>query len=246
MTAPWWNGPALAFDTESTGVNVQNDRVVTVAMVHLGSGKPTREGYLVNPGIDIPEGATAIHGITTAHAFANGLNPVDVLDTTAGALALAVTQGTPIVGMNVAFDFSLLHFDCLRHGVQTVSARLGGHDRIRPVVDVFVLDKQVATFRKGSRKLDALCQVYGVKHHGAHDSGYDALAAAEIAAQIAQRNPRIGRMNLDELHEAQARWKAEQNASLQRHFDGKRAPGAERNVIETGWPLLDIATAVKP
>jgi DNA polymerase III subunit epsilon len=245
VTAPWWTGRALGFDTESTGVDVREERIVTVALVYLtGDGKPHRQSQLINPGIDIPEGATAVHGITTAVAKEHGVAPALALESTAAALARVLSKGVPVVGMNICFDFALLHFDCLRNGVPTLSERLGGHDRIRPVVDCLVLDKAADKYRKGSRKLDALCETYGVTHHGAHDSAYDALAAAEVASAIAAKHGRIGSMGLDELHDAQVAWKAEQNAGLQEYFDRKREPNVDRVVIDTGWPLYDMAKAV--
>lgn len=237
MNAPWWEQPALAFDTESTGLDELTDRIVTIALVSLGDGKPSREGYLVNPGVEIPEAATAIHGITTAQAIAEGVEPAGALDATAGALALALSKGVPVIAMNGVYDFSLLHCECVRHGVETVSSRLGGHDRLRPVVDPLVLDKQVAKFRSGGRKLPDLCRVYGVKHHGAHDSGYDALACAMVAAEIAKRYPVVGSLSLDELHNAQVGWKAEQNVDYQSYK--QRQSGDMNFKVDMGWPLYD-------
>lgn len=242
MSGPWWEGRALAFDTETSGLNVAEDRIVTIALVRLGGGTPTRTGHLINPGIDIPTAATAVHGITTEHARAHGVDPASALEASAAALADAMKNDTPVVGMNIAFDFAILHFDCLRNGVPTLSQRLGGHDRVRPVIDCAVLDKQADKYRKGSRKLADLCATYKVKHHGTHDSGYDALAAADVAATIGKRHPPIGRMSVQELHDAQVAWKSEQNTGLQVHFDRKRADGEERTVVETGWPLYDLVT----
>jgi DNA polymerase-3 subunit epsilon len=234
---PWWQGTAVAFDLETTGITVQKDRVVTIALVHLGDGAPRPERYLVDPGIEIPEAATAIHGITTERARAEGVEPAGALDATAGALALAMRAGHPVIGMNVSFDLSMLHFECLRHAIPTLTDRLGG--QVGPVVDVYVLDKEVDTYRKGSRKLGALCEHYGVKHHGAHDSAYDALASAEIAAQIAQRYPRIAKMPLGQLHTAQVGWSRAQRVGLQQYFDRQRQEGEDRQVVELGWPLVD-------
>lgn len=243
MNAPWRSGRALGFDTETTGVDVREERVVTVALVYLtGDGKPVRQPFLINPGIEIPAAATAVHGVTTAMAKEHGVEPAGALEATAAALARVLSKGLPVVGMNLCFDLTLLHFDCLRNGVSTLSQRMGGHDRIRPVVDCLVLDKAADKYRKGSRKLEALCETYGVKHLGAHDSAFDALAAAEVAAAIALRHERIGSLTLDELHDAQVAWKAEQNAGLQDYFDGKHRTGTDRVVIDTGWPLYDMAT----
>ena len=244
MTAPWWESEALAFDTESTGLDVQADRIVTIALVRLGTGKPTRKSYLIKPGVDIPAAATAVHGINNDQAIANGCAPADALDTAAEILASAMSRGIPVIGMNCPYDFTLFHFDCLRHGVPTLSERLGGHDKLRPVVDVYCLDKQVS-WRKGSRKLVDLCAFYGVKHHGAHDSAYDALASAMVAAKLVAGHQKASVMSLDELHDAQVGWKAEQNASFQQYRDSQRPEGVpDPSPVMFGWPLYDVATAV--
>lgn len=242
----WTDGPALGFDLESSGVKVEHDRIVTIALVHIfNDGKPEAERYLVNPGVEIPAEATAIHGITTEQAQSEGAQPAFALEVTAGGLAEAMSTGTPVVGMNVSFDLSLLHFECLRHGVATLSQRLGGN--VRPVIDVRVLDQAVDRWRKGSRKLLDLCSHYGVTHLGAHDSAYDALAAAMIAARIAARYPQVGRLPLEELHDAQVKWAQQQRTGLQEYFDRTRKPDEERKVVELGWPLLDVcAAAVTP
>jgi DNA polymerase-3 subunit epsilon len=67
-----------AFDTESTGVNTESDRIVTACIAHIdgtGSGAPVVREWLVDPGIEIPEGAVKVHGITTERARAEGMSP---------------------------------------------------------------------------------------------------------------------------------------------------------------------------
>ena len=61
------------FDLETTGVDVTTDRIVTAHVGLLGpDGVALRsQSWLADPGVEIPEGATAVHGITTAHARAH-------------------------------------------------------------------------------------------------------------------------------------------------------------------------------
>lgn len=237
MGAPWWQSPALAFDLESTGVDVAQDRIVTVALLHLDGPSVRPERYLLDPGVEIPEAATAIHGVTTQQARENGEQPGPALSDTAAKLAQAMQQGIAVIGANISYDLSLLHFECLRHGVPTLSQRLDGV--VRPVIDIRILDLAVDKWRKGSRKLTDLCAHYKVKHHGAHDSAYDALAAAQVAAVIGERFPKVGGLPLEELHDAQAAWAHEQRTDLQAYFDRKRRDGEGRKVVELGWPLYD-------
>ena len=44
MSTPWFNGPLLGFDTETTGVDPRHDRLVTAALVFrpASSDAPSR------------------------------------------------------------------------------------------------------------------------------------------------------------------------------------------------------------
>lgn len=75
----WWHdvlvrGPLAAFDTETTGVDVETDRIVSAAVVvqDAPGARPRVSRWLVNPGVPVPEGATAVHGLTDEHLQRNG------------------------------------------------------------------------------------------------------------------------------------------------------------------------------
>ena len=73
----WIDDPWMGFDTETTGVRALKDRLVTAALVLRIDGASYRSGvsapdqvatWLTDPGVEIPEQATAVHGITTEQA----------------------------------------------------------------------------------------------------------------------------------------------------------------------------------
>lgn len=210
----WHNDVMVAFDTETTGLNLESDRIVTACVAVIDPGRaPQVTSWLINPGVPIPVEATAIHGITDERVAEDGEKPPVALGQIAGLLAAFLTLGVPVVGMNLAYDLTLLDRDCRRHGVDTVTDLLCGKP-LAPVVDVLVLDKAVDRYRRGRRTLTALCQTYGVRTDGAHDSTHDALAAARVAWKIAHRHPKIGGEDLRVLHDAQIGWAAGQAASF--------------------------------
>ena len=62
----WVAGEVLGFDFETTGVDRFNYVPVSYVLVHAVDGVvDTSWSGLVDPGRDIPEGATAVHGIST-------------------------------------------------------------------------------------------------------------------------------------------------------------------------------------
>ncbi|MDE5913465.1 MAG: 3'-5' exonuclease, partial [Muribaculaceae bacterium] len=59
--------PIIFFDLETTGVNFQTDRIVELSYIKVKpNGTEEERSYRVNPGIHIPEEASAIHHITDA------------------------------------------------------------------------------------------------------------------------------------------------------------------------------------
>ncbi len=57
--------PLIFFDLETTGLDCQKDRVVELSAKKLNpDGSQSSLHYLINPGMDIPQEATDIHGIT--------------------------------------------------------------------------------------------------------------------------------------------------------------------------------------
>lgn len=238
----WHLGPLAPFDLETTGVDVHTDRIVTAYIGRVGAGLDTVDtDWLVNPGIDIPDGATAIHGITTAHAFEHGTPaPIAVADI-AQHVAEALGEGIPIVGWNVVYDLSLLHAECLRNGVATVEQRLGRP--VLPVVDGLVLDKQVDRFRKGSRKLVDVAKHYGIdlSEIDAHGAKADALAAARVVWRMASQHPGLSKITLLELHDAQVHWAAAQADSFRSYLERQGKPADD---VTGEWPVRIRPTAV--
>lgn len=229
----WHRGLLAAFDLETTGVDPLTARIVTAAHITVdgATGAAETRAWIADPGVDIPAEAAAIHGYTTEKARELGQPAAEVADLVAGEVALSLRAGHPIVGHNAAYDLTVLACELARHGLPSLEERVGGP--VAPVVCTFVLDKQVDKWRKGKRTLTRCCEVYDVGLDGAHDSTYDALAAARVAWRICQRHPEIAAMSLDELHEAQVGWAAEQAASLQEYFR-RKDPAA---VVDGAWPV---------
>ncbi|MFD0078189.1 exonuclease domain-containing protein [Streptomyces sp. NPDC127166] len=254
----WHKSPMTAFDLETTGVDVEADRIVTAAVIDLGVEKRLALEWLADPGVEIPEGATAVHGITTEHAREKGERAHDVVDQVAEMLAAMVRTGSPIVGHNVPYDLTLLDRECRRYDLAPLQDRLEGTPL--HVIDTRVLDQHCLPYRKrvskeqGARQLITLAQVYSLPWdaEAAHGCSYDALMAARIAYRIGSlahmhksewpqsirfnRRPRfheLDGLDLAQLHELQITLAAEQAAGLQAHFR-KSDPTA---VVDGSWPL---------
>ncbi|MBM3437930.1 MAG: 3'-5' exonuclease [Bacteroidetes bacterium] len=59
--------PLVVFDLETTGVSVTHDRIVEICLLKVFPDmREEIRTYRINPGIPIPAGATAVHGISNA------------------------------------------------------------------------------------------------------------------------------------------------------------------------------------
>lgn len=237
----WHTEPLLGFDLETTGVNVETARIVTAAAVDYKPGDSVdtlsdrSRLWLANPGIRIPEEATAVHGVTTEQARTNGRPAAQVADEIADVLAAALSTGIPVVAMNGRYDFTVLDRELRRYQLRTLWERIGGETTPGPVIDPYILDKQADKYRPGSRKLENLAGHYGVTLAAAHTADADALAAVQVAVAIAEKYPQI-QVHPERLHVWQIRWAAEQAASLQAHLR-KLDPHV---VVDSEWPLVPL------
>lgn len=227
----WHLGRLAGFDTESTGVDVEKDRIVTACIVEVGGSAPALPAnWLLNPGIDIPEQATAVHGITTATAKKDGQDPAEGIAQIVAALTQVVLAGTPIVIMNAPYDLTLLDREARRYGIKTLSDTVGNDLR---VVDPKVIDKALDTYRPGKRTLTDLCRHYQVRLDGAHSADADAVAACRVAWRLGQKYPKLAALSLDELHAQQIDWHAAWAADFQQHLRSK----GKTDLIDGSWPL---------
>lgn len=231
----WTSGPLVAFDLETTGTDIETDRIVTAAVVAVDADErpPEARTWLLDPGVTIPRQASAIHGISTEHARRHGVAAAPAIEEITSAVAEVLNSGTPLVVMNARYDLSLLDRECRRHGIEPLVKRLRGGTS--PVIDPLVLDKHVDRYRKGSRNLQALCEHYGVPLNDAHNAVADAVAAARAARSMGIKHSVIGTLGPAELHDLQVRAAAEQAVSLQRYL---RRTSDATAYVEPAWPII--------
>ncbi|MGV2384227.1 MAG UNVERIFIED_CONTAM: 3'-5' exonuclease [Thermobifida fusca] len=235
--APGWHlGPLVGFDIETTGINLEQDRVVTAAIIETAAdgSQRTRRTWLVNPGVGIPPEAVAIHGISTELAVADGIPaPVAVAEIT-DLLEQVLQSGTPLVIMNAPFDLTILDRECRRYGVVPLSERL---DTVAPVIDPLILDRHIDRYRRGKRTLEALCAHYGVPYDGSHEASADAVAAAAVARGIGHAAAHVAALSPRELHELQVTAAAQQAESLAAFL---RRKGLSPERVTRAWPLVPV------
>jgi DNA polymerase-3 subunit epsilon len=227
-TLPLWAEKLAVFDTETTGVDTSQARIVSSTIALLGASGEVLERYdwLIDPGVEIPQAASNIHGITTEVARASGVDAAVGISQLVAQLLQMLDRGFPVVAYNAPFDLSLLRAEAARYGVAWPA-------EIAPVVDPLILDKQLDRYRKGKRTLEAVAEHYRVPLGLAHDAGEDAIAAGRVAQAIALKYSQSLPGELIDLHQQQIGWAAAQAASFQEYMRRVKDPGF---VANGDWP----------
>jgi DNA polymerase III subunit epsilon len=163
--------PILVLDTETTGLDVARDRIVSVGGVRMQGLRiyPTLTfDMLCDPGMPIPPRSTAIHGITDA-MVAGASRFADAGDRIATACRDMV-----VVGHNIGFDIAMIDREM----------KLAGREWSRPVtldtLNLFAALRPDAT----RLELEAIAADLGVEARGRHTALGDALMTAEIFRRL--------------------------------------------------------------
>ncbi|MDE6716150.1 MAG: 3'-5' exonuclease [Muribaculaceae bacterium] len=162
--------PIIFFDLETTGVDVVNDRIVEISIIKVyPDGKEEQKTRRVNPGMHIPEAATAVHHITD-----EDVKDCPTFKQIAKSLA-SYFEGCDIAGYNSnRFDIPLLSEEFLRADVDFDFSR---HRFI---------DVQTIFHKMEKRTLEAAYKFYcNEELSNAHSADADTRATYEVLkAQI--------------------------------------------------------------
>lgn len=224
-----WIDRLVVFDLETTGVDPNEARVVTafVGVLDAAGAVIEERSWIVDPGVEIPAGSIAIHGITNERAQAEGAPAAQAVAEIRDELARHLAGGLAVCAFNAAYDFTVMAAEARRHGIEPLDAR--------PVIDPMVLDRRVDRFRKGKRTLQVATEVYGVELTDAHDASADAIAAGRVAQAMAAQYAEL-RIDPISLHELTEAWADEQNRSFE-EFRRRTDPSFSAG---RGWPVRTV------
>ena len=215
----------LAFDLETTGPDPRTAHVVTSALLAIDGPEKKGRNWLADPGVEIPAGATAVHGITTEHARANGRPHAEVIAETVAGIRQGWSEGRALVVFNASFDLTILRrWD-------------PSFEILGPVVDPFVIDRATDTFRKGKRTLEAVCEFHGVRLDSAHEAEADAVAAARLAWKLLGTSRELAAADWREVNRMQARWHEARQKDFAEYLERS---GKDASDVNTEWPIATV------
>jgi DNA polymerase III subunit epsilon len=164
---------SILFDTETTGLDpLTGDRVIEIAALELLRDLPTGRHYhvLIDPGRDIPEEATRVHGLTRADLLGKP-KFADIADE-----MLAFFGDDPLVAHNATFDFGFLNAELARIGRPSFhSGRM---------IDTLAMAK--LRFPGLPNSLDALCRRFAIdlSERTTHNALLDCRLLAAVYVEL--------------------------------------------------------------
>lgn len=224
-----WSDTLAVFDTETTGLDTRYARIVTAYLGIIDHEGQVVEGHewLANPGVDIPEQASAVHGVTTDMARSQGRVASEVVSEIGDILRSYFERGIPVVAYNASYDFSILHHEMLRYGLEPLV-------NPKPVIDPLVIDRAVDTYRRGKRTLGMAAAHYMVRLDDSHRADSDAIAAGRVAQAILKAHAEQLSGDALWLHDRQIEW----SLAWAENYQKFRRNGGDETFIANGeWPV---------
>lgn len=159
----------IVFDTETTGLDSREERVIEIGGIELVNRFPTGRffhKYLNPQGREIHPDAQAVHGISAAD-LADKPTFADIAEE-----FLAFVDGASLVAHNAGFDMAFINAELARLGHRAIDPGL--------VIDTLQLARR--RHPMGPNSLDALCRRYGIDN--SRRTKHGALLDSELLAEV--------------------------------------------------------------
>ncbi|HEY6631438.1 MAG TPA: DNA polymerase III subunit epsilon [Rhizobiaceae bacterium] len=159
----------IVFDTETTGLDWRDDRVIELGGIELVNRFPTGRSFhrYINPqGREINAEAQAVHGISKAE-LADKPSFADIAEE-----FIEFIDGAHLVAHNAGFDIAFINAEFGRLGHPSVEQSR--------VIDTLAIAKRKHPM--GPNSLDALCRRYGIDN--SRRTKHGALLDSELLAEV--------------------------------------------------------------
>ena len=238
MARTWFENGYVAFDTETTGVQEKEDRIISASLLYYNSSHALvkRRTWIINPGVEVPAAATAVNGLSTEYVQSVGMPAAEGVAEILAALAQCARYRMPVVAFNGSFDMTVLLHESRRNGLALSTDFADIYSGGLRLIDGLTMHRKAHLKWKGRRNLGALCEAYNVElGEAAHNATADARAAAELSVKLTAETPELFEVDASSLHMAQRQWYAVQMEDLQAYLRASR--GDETITCHPAWPV---------
>lgn len=184
MGNDWRNAIWCIIDTETTGLDLEEDRICEVGVTRYrrGEGYLSRHHSLFNPGIPIPAEATEVHGITDAMV---AFKPT--LAVLAEPLKALFADSDVVLGYNIyGYDEHMFRNG---FGTDVWTSIVAG----KPIIDVIAIVRMDRVGRywkgKGRHKLKNVAARYGIAVDEEHRGLADTDTTTDVLSAMIDREP---------------------------------------------------------
>lgn len=228
----WYSNPFAALDTETTGLDWFEDRVIQIGVSYFDQAQFLgTNSWIINSGKSSADDAVRTHGITDQEQWEKGHWPDEVYP----LIKQAIQNTGHLVIMNAPFDLNFL---------------ISEFDRLRMIVDFpYIIDplvisrfyekNRIPSLARGRRTLKALSERYGITDYPLHNAGHDSRRVGELAIGMAQRHGQIARTSLSEFNKKQRKWHREWSDDFASFADAKGF-----SFFQAEWPHREFEWAV--
>lgn len=198
----WENFRFVCVDSETTGLDVRRDRLISLAGVGCIMNEICLwDQYFVMMPVAYNTAAVTVHGITRSEAADGVEEPVAV------AGFLNWLRDGVIVGHHIQHDVSMLNLACERHfGIRMQNLVVDTLDVFHSIIAAGGFAKLETPL---ANTLDALCDLFHIVPHDRHTAAGDAYLTALILTRLLKEASRLGLWSFQNLKA----WHADRPAS---------------------------------
>lgn len=237
----------ITFDTETTGTDTENDRIITCFMrARDGDEVVFERNWVIDPGVEVPKEASDVHGMTTDWVRENGRKDALVaVNEIAEKLEFYSNIGYVVVGYNGSFDLAILDSEVKR----TDNGRGLKFSETPRFIDPVVFSRVFDKYKKGGHQLITVAKRNGiqVEDDRLHAAEYDVEVTEKLVKIMLNRawselsHLRAG-LTPDEFVTNLQAWQAQQKQEWATHLteyfesQGKREEDGSKIVVSGAFP----------
>ena len=164
-------GRIVVFDTETTGLDTENDDIIQIAAVEIVKGRPGKsfECYFATDKDLSP--TQTIHNISNEHLEQKATNKKEGLNAFLDFIA-----DDALLAHNIRYDYSILNSNLLRVGLDTVDKD------VNPLFCTLILTRQLC--KLPSYKLGNILTSLDLEGDNSHDAMDDTKATVNLALYL--------------------------------------------------------------
>jgi DNA polymerase III subunit epsilon len=228
----WANRSFIAFDTETTGLDFENDRIIQAAIAVFVRGQNVwNYEWLLNTRKKSAPEALAVHGISDELRYTTGTDAKSVCLHLRALFSRMRDRNSPVVAFNAPFDFSMVRTEFKRFKIEFEWRGLH-------VIDPLIIDrhyqKNVPVFTSPFMRQSEMAARYGISAP-THDALKDAICTGHIALAQTFHHSGIRSASPLEMDHRQTQWYAEWAAKVTAFTKKKGMP--DWNMPQ--WPFGD-------